>query len=302
LAQNYRKIENQNNNHKRKGFDMIDKLTEEQEAQIPVYRDRYIELGFSTTRIDPVAAQSAIDDLYEHLFKKEKVKIMIFRSPNELWNYVCETIGEKINFIAPYLCGSLDSFVFSFYDYFLEVADIKIEPELLQKYEIWKKTMDLGYIYPFDDVCLLSEKPIKYMLNKNILHCENGPAIEFADGWSIYMLNGVRMKKEYVMTPWNELDPTCILKETNAEVRRELVRKIGIERVCDSLGSEVLDTEGDYELISLDLGDGRRRPYLKMKNPSIGVYHIEGVPPETKTVAAAIEFRNGTKERPSIIT
>ena len=33
------------------------------------------------------------------------------------------------------------------------------------------------------------------------------------------------------------------------------------------------------------------RPYLKMKNPSIGTYHIEGIGLECKTVKDAIRFR-----------
>jgi hypothetical protein len=110
------------------------------------------------------------------------------------------------------------------------------------------------------------------------------------------------MPKEYVETPWDKLDPKLIIKETNAEVRRELVRKIGIERVVEKLGAKVLDKKGDYELIMLDIGDNNLRPYLKMKNPSIGVYHIEGVQPGCKTVDDALNFRNGTKEKPVILT
>lgn len=110
------------------------------------------------------------------------------------------------------------------------------------------------------------------------------------------------MKKEYAVTPWDKLDPHCVLKETNAEVRRELVRKIGIERVVEKLGAEVVDKEEGYELLLLDIGDGNKRPYLKMINPSTGTYHIEGVPPGTETVKAAITWRNQTDEKPTSIS
>ena len=104
------------------------------------------------------------------------------------------------------------------------------------------------------------------------------------------------------MTPYEKLDALQTLKEKNAEVRREGIRKIGIERVCQKLKTKTLDIDGDYELMLLDLGDNRERPYLKMRNPSIGVYHIEGVAPNIKTVDEALNWRNGTKEKPAILT
>ncbi len=89
-----------------------------------------------------------------------------------------------------------------------------------------------------------------------------------------------------------------ILRETNAEIRREIVRKIGIEKVCKDLNAQPISHYRDevngmnYELLLLDLGDGRTRPYLKMRNPSIGVYHIEGVPPEITSAEQALIWRN----------
>ena len=93
-----------------------------------------------------------------------------------------------------------------------------------------------------------------------------------------------------------------MLTEQNAEVRREIVRKIGIELVCQRLGAKTLDEYGDYELITLELQDGRPRPYLKMLNPSIGTYHVEGVEPGITTVEQALNWRNQTDERPEVLT
>jgi len=178
---------------------------------------------------------------------------------------------------------------------------LKLSEKDHDNYQRWRKILKLGIIYTFDDVCIVSRKPTKTNHVNGKLHCEDGPAIEYADGFAIYMLNGVRMKKEHVMTPWNEIDvKKMILKEKNAEVRRELVRKVGMERFIESTDSEVVDTKGDYELLMVDIGLGKdnKKPYLKMKNPSIGVYHVEGVDPSCKTVDDALEFRNKTKETP----
>ena len=135
------------------------------------------------------------------------------------------------------------------------------------------------------------------------LHSDYGPAVRWPEGEEEYfMLNDVQVPREIVETPASELDPRLMLHERNAEVRREIVRKIGIERVCEGLDAKCIDSQGDYELLLLDLQDGRHRPYLKMKNPSIGVYHIEGVFPGCETVAEALAWRNQSDLPPSVLT
>jgi len=161
----------------------------------------------------------------------------------------------------------------------------------------------LSWIYPFKEFVVISEKPTQIKIKDGQLHNENGPSVLYADGFSIYSLNGVRVSKKLVETPADKLDAGLVTKETNADIRREIVRKIGVDRVYQKLGGKTLDKQGDvYELITLNLGDNRIRPYLKMKNPSIGVYHLEGVSPNCITVSQALEFRNGTKEKPVILT
>lgn len=152
-----------------------------------------------------------------------------------------------------------------------------------------------------DDVIALPRPAMK--LSGGQLHSEHGPAISWPGSEQEYFfLNGTNVPREIVETPASELDPRRLLKEWNAEVRRELVRKIGIERVCEVLEAQCLDRQGNYELLLLDLQDGRQRPYLKMKNPSIGVYHIEGVAPECRTVAEALAWRNQSDVPPSVLT
>jgi len=163
---------------------------------------------------------------------------------------------------------------------------------------------DCGWWVPYENFCILQEKTKEVHLKDNRIHNETGPAIAYSDGFELYGLNGVRVPKEIVMTPANDLDPAMILKETNAEVRREIVRKIGIHNIVEKLGGEVVDKKGHYELLLLDLQDGRKRPYLKMKNPSIDTWHVEGVPTEIKTVNEALAWRNGLTlfTNPEILT
>ena len=139
-------------------------------------------------------------------------------------------------------------------------------------------------------------------LRGGLLHGDGVPAVSWESGERLHFLNGVRVSGELALTPARELSARLVLTTRNAEIRREVVRKIGLERVVTELGAVRVDSVGDYELLLLDLGDRRRRPFLKMRNPSVGVFHIEGVHPDCRTVREALAWRNGTDAPPSILT
>ena len=89
-------------------------------------------------------------------------------------------------------------------------------------------------------------------------------------------------------------------RETNVEVRKALINRIGIAKVLSDLKAKVLDTQGEYQLVDLQFATDsdtpwaqNPRPYLKMKNPSTGEIHVEGVAPHCQTVQEALAWRNG---------
>lgn len=161
--------------------------------------------------------------------------------------------------------------------------------------------------FPYKGLVLISEKPTALHVNgRGQLHKDEGLAIEYSDGWGVYALNGVRLPKEHVMTPAEQLDPKIVLNETNVEIRRELLRKIGIERFLQVTPHKVLNKKGDYQLLSVALSDEiRDARYLKMLNPSIGTWHVEAVHPDCSTVQQAINWRAGSIDRewaPEVLT
>jgi hypothetical protein len=203
--------------------------------------------------------------------------------------------------VWPYLSGKFWAGYFAFYEFMIH--EVKVEG-ITPLWHDLVQTSELNLIYPLDQACIISDNPTEIHIVNGRLHKDGAPSIKYADGFSVWSLNGVQVKKEIAETPAEDLNPKMILKEGNAEVRREIVRKIGIERVCESLNARVIDTFGDYELLNLSLGDGRVRPYLKMKNPSIGTFHIEGVHPDCKTCKEALAWRNKQTEyvAPNVLT
>ena len=192
----------------------------------------------------------------------------------------------------------------SWVNFLLDACNLTLSPEILTLARAYEDTvLSASYWWPNLNFVMVSERPsIIFRNSLGQLHADGRKAIQWPDGWGLYMLNGVRVPHHIVETPADKLDLSIILKEKNAEIRREIIRKIGIERVCTKLGAQVLDTQGDYELLTIDLNDGLRRPYLKMKNPSIGTYHVEGVPTECDTVEKALNWRNESSDPPEVLT
>jgi len=284
---------------------MIDTLTKEQEAQMDVYAKAGIENGLNTDRINQEEAQSIIDELYEHILEQTKVEVILCDSPYAAWKKVLELKKlDSSEYVHPYIDGHLFSYYFAFYDYMINVAGVKLDKDTLAKYNVFHNTIKLGNVYPFDDICIVAQKPTTINMVDGKLHCEDGPSIEYADKkGSVYSLNGVRVPKWLVMTKWNELDPHKFAEIDNVEVRREFVRKVGIERIVMKCGGNVIDKQGDYELIEIDLlGTTGVWPYLKMKNPSIGVRHMECVDRSCRTVDDALTWRNQSDIRPETLT
>lgn len=317
---------------------MIKELTKKQEEMIPVYVDRYINLAYSTVYRKKEEVVPIVNSIYKHiLLKPEPKKIYLMDSPVAAWTVFLELDGKvnhipdldkliekktgselrkvlrsrlsqnNSNFVWPYLDGKFSVNIFALYDYFHEVCGIDLGKKT-ENYKIWRETIKVELIYPGDEVCVVSNNFQEIYQNDNKqLHKDGGPALQYADGFSVYCLNGVRVSKEIAETPAKKLDPAIILKEKNAEVRREIVRKIGIERICEKLGAKVIDKGTDHagqpcELLLLDLQDGRKRPYIKLINPSIGTYHVEGVHPDCNTLEKAFRFRNGTDQKPITLT
>ncbi len=156
-----------------------------------------------------------------------------------------------------------------------------------------------------DGLAVLSRRPAAVRRNgPGELHSHAGPAILWRDGCRFYFLNGIPIDEKIITTSGRELDSCLLLETKNEEQRREIVRKIGIERVCRELKAKTIDSWNGYELLELPLpGMAIRAKYLKMRNPSLGVYHLEGVPPDIKTCRDALSWRIGGREwNPAILT
>ena len=133
----------------------------------------------------------------------------------------------------------------------------------------------------FSGAAIITDRPRPLKRDvENRLHCEDGPALEYRDGFSIYAWHGVRIPGEWVENR-KTIDPALILKSENVEQRAAGAAMIGWPRMLSVLKARTIDKHASNdvgELIELTL-PGLSQPgrFLKARCPRNGII-VEGVP------------------------
>lgn len=150
------------------------------------------------------------------------------------------------------------------------------------------------WIFTFEKTCFVSERPLVLRYDSgNWLHAEGEPAIQFADGYSLYSYHGVRLPEKYGRVHPNQWESRWLLDEDNAGLRRVLIQSIGYARICQELQAMELDAWQEYTLLKIDAeADVESIVLLKMTCPSTGHIHILRVPPEMRSAREAIRWVN----------
>ena len=335
---------------------MIDKLTPEQEALIPVYLEKWRAIALSTEPIDRYKAADAVKGFYAAICQQEP-KIVFFDSPNaahqnllsldslpsdisylisseiivaiqakirsqlknmKLWMYIDrlfrmgggsyfswqidnELRGERsdeedeteayiFRVISPDTSGERGSII----DYYISGLSISCK-EHQYKWESYQSLADnCGWVYLFEGICYVCDRPrILSFDSQQQLHAEGAPAIQFADGFSVYAYHGTRLPEKYGKVHPQQWHSEWLLLEDNAELRRVLIQGIGYDRICQELQAVELDSWQEYTLLKIDSNVDVEAIYLlKMTCPSTEYIHALRVPPDLTSAREAIQWVN----------
>lgn len=302
---------------------IITELTPEQEAEMPKFVEKYIAIGTKTGPIDRNKAKTYAQRLYKFL-KRDEPQSVFVNGPTEAWlatvwiNHCQQNnillpeksedikfdweeikeIAKGVAFVWPYLDGQM---MVSWVSWVKFMQHIGVA--VADSFSLIEDQIEFNVIYPLNGYCIFSERFSAIHVNDGVLHCDGAPSIEYPDGTRCWSLNGVAVPQWLAETPADEIDCNEYSKIVNAEIRREFMRKIGVDTYCKKVGSKIIDKQGDYELHLIGLeGSTGEYPYLKMLNPSIKTWHMECVHKTCKTVDEALEFRNQSKHKPLTLT
>ena len=184
--------------------------------------------------------------------------------------------------------GQHDASWLAFFDYFREVCDLKEETEQVQG--LAQGCMSHGWWIPCKEVCFVSERHNVCKLNKDeVIHCEDGPAIAYPDGFEVYAWNGVRIPKEWI-TDKNKLKASDILKHANIDQRSVGCQIIGWNKILKELNAKEIDKDEDEKigtLLECEIPEVGKRNFLQVLDPNTGEYVALSVPSHCKTALEA---------------
>lgn len=260
---------------------MIERLTPEQIAKFPYYVKKWTDIGRSTEPADRPRAEAAIHLIY----KKADLA-----APQIIW---CESPAEMITnhgSIDDCIWGAHEAGWLSFYDFFREEFGHTDPTFRLQQLDgLIELSKSAGWAMPYEGICYVSERHNVLRLDdEGLLHCEDGPAYSYPDGYSIYSWHGTTIPKEWIIDRDNMKAETA-LTWPNIEQRRAACEIIGWETILIQLKAVVIDEDDDPQigtLVECVIPDIGKERFLRVLCPTGRKFALP-VPPNMKTALEA---------------
>jgi len=271
----------------------ITELTAEQEKMLDVYRDKWIAVGLATEPVDMAAATAAICSAYRSADLPAPTRFYKAASPVSAIALIKEIAladGTKMTdseILSEMFYGNHDANWLGFYQYFRDVLNIEECHKLDGLIDL---ASHCGWLSAYEDVVVFQDRP-EYIKFDEVerLHCEDGPAIRYRDGYSIYSWHGTRIPEEWI-TKKAELAAVTALTWENVEQRRCACEILGWARVLRELDATVIDADEDPmigTLVEVQLPDfDDREKFLKVVCAT-GREFAMPVPPEMTTALEA---------------
>ena len=173
---------------------------------------------------------------------------------DQVWGQVMGQVRDQVSGqVRDQVYGSHDAGWLSFYVFMrdeLNIADCRKLDGLIELAKC------CGWWAPYSGCVIFQDRHnILNLDDFGRIHCENGPAIAYPSGWSIYAIHGVRTTEQAIMRP-ETLTIADIKSESNAERRRVLVERMGYERYLAEGQVKVIDRD----FVDIQVGAGRPMP------------------------------------------
>lgn len=276
------------------------KLTPEQEIALEEKRKDWLAVGLDTRPVDLEKAIEAIKLAYNLAKLKEPKHFYHVASPDAAVKLLQsdelvailgakKTKGEILNQM---IYGSFDAYWLAFYSFFRDIIGVEDCKKLDGLFALARVA---GWTNVFEDVVVFQDRPISIKFDdQDRLHCADGPALGYSDGYGIFMWHNVRVPGEWILHP-DKIDAEVALTHRNAEMRRCAVEIAGWKRILENpkFSYKVIDTDPDPQIGQLlefanlpTLGTQR---FLKVQCGT-GRDFVLPVPPNMETALQAQAF------------
>lgn len=278
---------------------MIESLTEAQQAKFPEYVDRLTKIGLSTEPVNLEKAKDAICLAYELAGLAKPTNFHVADSPVSAIVLIKSLDPKMTNkqILDDMIYGNQDCAWLGFYQFFRDEVGLEVCNKLNGLIEL---TEHSGWLNVYEDTVVFQHRPelIKFDAEKR-LHCEDGPAIRYRDGYSIYSWHGTRIPAEWIEKK-SELTAKTALTWQNIEQRRCACEILGWAKILRELDAKVIDEDADPEigtLVEVNIPEVGKERFLKVLCGTKREFALP-VPPNMETALDAQAWTWGmdTKE------
>jgi hypothetical protein len=353
----------------------IERLTPEQQAYLPVFRQEYLNAAIGGKRADRPRLEAAISASYAEIGKAAPI-VIIQQSPlqammaikrmkmlaskgmgdqfsdqfsdhlwvqlrGQLWGQLRDQLSDQLNdllkgqlrdqlsdqlkdqlsdhlrdqlsdqlgdesrdqpiYDANYLSGSQDLYWIAWAK-FAEYIGVRLSKQQSRRLEIMRLIgFECEWWWPFEGFCFASERLLLAKFDDGQrLHSDDGPAVKYADGYSLFTWHGLRVPS-WLIEDKARITPDAIEAEGNAELRRVMLEIFGFDRYIEARGARLIAEDEclglPRQLFEIDLG-GEPIRVLRVINGTVEAdgrqrqLHL-GVPLECNTPHEAVAWSYG---------
>ena len=157
----------------------------------------------------------------------------------QVWAQVGDQVGDQVwDQVHKSAWGQHDAWL-SFHDFMHRVVAVPGAERIEGLTEV---AQSAGWWWPFKGAVILTERPTALHRDaENRLHNEDGPALSYPDGWSIWAWHGVRVPQWAIEAPTAEL----IHAEGNVEIRRCAIERLGWDAYIRQADLQLSDPVAD---------------------------------------------------------
>jgi hypothetical protein len=294
----------------------IESLTPKQEQLRQEWHRSWFQIGSSCEPANRTRAEAAITAMYAEIGEPPP-KFLWVKSPataclaiwaikrvakdeklgDSLWVSLRASLGDSLrDSLSKEWWGQNEVYWIAYYVFCRDVVGVQYDEKRSLQLDLWSEiAQSCGWWWPYRGLCIVSERPevVRWETDRERprLHCGDGPALRFRDGWEVYSWRGLRVPVKLILER-DAIKPADIHAEQNQELRRAMFEIVGWDRYLHEAGARSIHADDSGELLEVDgLGDGDRvARFVHVRCPSTGHEYTLRVPPDTMTAKAGVAW------------
>ena len=214
---------------------------------------------------------------------------------DQLGEQLRDRLGDRLAWGHVYT-GQHEATWIAFYMFARDELGCTYDDRSSWRLDLWAKlARTCGWWWPFEQLVIVSDRPSYTSFDDRLrLHNDRGAAVLFRDGYGLWAVHGVRVPREVIESP-ETLNAEAIAGERNAEVRRVMIERFGLDRYIRDSGATQIEKDDWGTLWRAALPDDEPLVMVEVVNStpeadgSFRTYFLR-VPPTMKSAHQAVAW------------